>query len=201
MYVLLKEICVKYNIITPLDPVCEFKSIFKVKVLLQHCVTIESPQPQREIVQCMRCQKFGHTRSYCTLPPVCVKCGQEHDNRDCTKSPEAAPTCDLCNGNHIANYRGCPEYLKIKNLPRTSQSHSTGSPAIQQQHTQPKSPNVPHLTQSHAQIVSTDTKDSTPGPMSRMEQLFEKMCSQLEMMISQNMKIFDLLTKLVTKLI
>ena len=184
-----------------LDPVGEFKSIYEVKALLQHRVTIESPRPRREIVQCMRCQKFGHTRSYCTLPPVCVKCGQEHDNRACTKGPEVAPTCGLCNGNHTANYRGCPEYLKIKNPPRTSRIHPTGSSATQQQHIQPKSQNVPYLTQSYARIASTDTKDSTTGPMPRMEQLIVKMCSQLEMMISQNMKIFDLLTRLVTKLI
>lgn len=97
-----------------LEPTENCRKIYDLQFLLHQKVKVESPRPQRTIIQCQRCQKFGHTRTYCTLPPVCVKCGQEHDNRVCTKSPTDKPRCGLCNGEHTANYRGCPVYLKTQ---------------------------------------------------------------------------------------
>ncbi len=91
-----------------LNPDEKSKSIYQLKFLLHTKILVESPKPKRVIVQCMRCQQYGHTKAYCTLPPACVKCGEEHDNRVCKKPPETQPTCALCGGGHTANYKGCP---------------------------------------------------------------------------------------------
>ena len=153
----------------------------------------------------MRCQQFGHTCTYCTLPPVCVKCGQEHDNRSCTKAPETAPTCGLCGGNHTANYRGCPAYLKVKAPTRNQSNHTiTVTNNTEANRRQPPAQYVPHSSQnktSYAQVANLQSNDTTPSSTARIEQLFEKISGQIEMMVNQNMRIFDLLTKLVTKLI
>lgn len=97
-----------------LEPTENCRKIYDLQILLHQKIRVESPHPKKFIVQCQRCQQFGHTRTYCVLPPVCVRCGQGHDNCVCTKSPTDKPRCGLCNGEHTANYRGYPVYLKTK---------------------------------------------------------------------------------------
>lgn len=80
------------------------------------------------IAQCKRCQRYGYTKTYCTLTSVCVKCGNEQDNRQCTKEPDAPPKRGLCGGDHTANYQSCPEYKSaIKNKPAPGQKNSRNS--------------------------------------------------------------------------
>jgi hypothetical protein len=38
------------------------KEIYKINTLLNTVVQFEAPHVKREIPQCMRCQKFGHTK-------------------------------------------------------------------------------------------------------------------------------------------
>ncbi|GFT26392.1 hypothetical protein TNCV_264291 [Trichonephila clavipes] len=47
-----------------------------------------------------------HSSKYCTRNPKCVKCGQPHLTRSCTKT---SATCCNCQGNHPANFTGCPK--------------------------------------------------------------------------------------------
>jgi hypothetical protein len=35
-------------------------------------------------IQCFNCQQFGHMQSDCSKPRVCFKCGQQHENKQCT---------------------------------------------------------------------------------------------------------------------
>lgn len=87
------------------------KSIYNVKRLLHSVVTFEPPKPKREIVQCTRCQRFGHTKSYCHLTPRCVKCISIHATGDCPRPKRGAPNkdsnvqCINCGENHPANYK------------------------------------------------------------------------------------------------
>ena len=76
-------------------------------------IKVESPRPEKTITQCHRCQQYGHTKAYCTLPEVCVKCGEGHTWDKCPKPREEKPTCGLCGGGHTANYKGCSEYKKL----------------------------------------------------------------------------------------
>ncbi|XP_017469880.1 PREDICTED: mucin-21-like [Rhagoletis zephyria] len=79
-------------------------------------ITVEEPHKRNGPVQSTNCQEFGHTRTYCTLCPVCVACGDRHTSASCKaiKADEAVKKCSNCGGNHTANYRGCPVYKDLK---------------------------------------------------------------------------------------
>jgi PAX-interacting protein 1 len=94
-----------------LDPAENNKEIYKITALQNNILQIEHPRAKKNnIVQCMRCQQCGHTKSYCSKPFLCVKFGGHHNSKECKKSKDTAATCALCRGNHPANYRGCEHY-------------------------------------------------------------------------------------------
>jgi hypothetical protein len=94
----------------------EVHPIYKLQLLLHRRITVEEPHKRNAPVQCTNCQEYGHTRSYCTLRPVCVVCGDLHDSTHCPTDKEKASEkkCNNCGGNHTANYRGCPIYKELK---------------------------------------------------------------------------------------
>ena len=129
----------------------EVHPIYKLQFLLHRRITVEEPHKRNGPVQCMNCQEYGHTRSYCTLRPVCVVCGQLHDSAHCLASKDDSSTkrCSNCGGNHTANYRGCPIYKELKSR-------------IHQRVTTPRSENV-RLTpsKSHPDVFfSSATRSS-----------------------------------------
>lgn len=97
-----------------LEPNPNNKDIYQIHYLLNAKVTIEPPIKKKEIVQCKKCQLYGHTKSFCWHDPRCVKCGKNHESSSCAKLKEEPPTCALCNGNHPANYKGCTVYKDLK---------------------------------------------------------------------------------------
>jgi len=172
-----------------LEPTDESKNIYQLKTLLHTRIVVESPRPKNDIAQCKKCQQYGHTRTYCTLPIVCVKCGDNHDNRECTKKPDDKPKCGPCGGNHPANYKGCPECKKIAKKPI-----SKARPKINQ--------SISNLTHPHllfADAVSNRdpaARNNDLQPQSntnRLEQLMEQL-------VNQNAQILGLLTTLINKL-
>ncbi|KAK2577876.1 hypothetical protein KPH14_002850 [Odynerus spinipes] len=90
------------------------KDVYKVVHLLGTKVTVEPPRKRKEIPQCMRCQEYGHTKSYCTKPFNCVKCAENHPTGECQKSRDVPAICVLCGGNHPANYKGCSVYKDLQ---------------------------------------------------------------------------------------
>lgn len=90
--------------------------IYKLQFLLHRRITVEEPHKRNNLVQCMNCQEYGHTKSYCKLRPVCVVCGELHDKASCSapKKDSSGKRCGNCGGNHTANYRGCPVYKELK---------------------------------------------------------------------------------------
>lgn len=95
----------------------EVHPIYNIKYLLHRRIVVEEPYKRSGPVQCQNCQEYGHTRSYCKLPPVCVICGELHSTAKCSrpKSDTSLRKCSNCGGNHTANYRGCPVYYMVKN--------------------------------------------------------------------------------------
>jgi len=67
----------------------------------------------KRILQCYRCQAFGHTSSNCYKNPRCVKCAQSHLTSTCTKTPDTPAKCCNCSGDHPASYTQCPAYIKF----------------------------------------------------------------------------------------
>lgn len=98
-----------------LEPKENNKQIYEIQELLYQRVTVETPHKKKEVPQCKTCQQFGHTRTYCTKIPKCVKCGDSHKTEDCRKSKKTKAQCANCAGNHTANWKGCEAYQKAQN--------------------------------------------------------------------------------------
>lgn len=96
------------------------EQIYDITRLYYAVVKIEPPKPKRSIIQCLKCQEFGHSRNYCHKNYRCVKCDGMHPSSQCTKPPNTPPVCVNCKGQHTANYRGCPVHVKLQNRPTTS---------------------------------------------------------------------------------
>ena len=84
--------------------------IKRISGLFHLTVKIEDYKGNTGPIQCFRCQRFGHKAVGCNIQPKCVKCGNSHFTKDCTKDPATPPTCCNCKGAHPANYRQCPRY-------------------------------------------------------------------------------------------
>lgn len=87
---------------------------------IQKC-KIEPPPQKREIPQCAGCQRYGHTKKYCSRLPRCVKCNSNHWTSTCDKDKDVTakeersdPKCVLCTKNHPANYKGCSVFKEIQ---------------------------------------------------------------------------------------
>ena len=97
------------------------------------------PQPPRTwpttrqlddlVVQCYRCQGFGHYAISCPNASRCVKCARAHDAQQCRRPRRAKPTCANCNGPHTASYRGCPSWRFATRAERNSRRRATPGPS------------------------------------------------------------------------
>ena len=74
------------------------KEIYNISRLMNAIVKFEPPQTKKEIVQCKRCQRYGHTQKYCNHTFRCVKCAGTHPTDQCSKSLEAPAKCIHCQG-------------------------------------------------------------------------------------------------------
>ena len=75
-------------------------------------VNISQYTPPRQPIQCKLCQRFGHTKHYCSHPARCVRCTGDHDSASCPlprrgEPDHPDPVCVNCTKSHPTNYRGC----------------------------------------------------------------------------------------------
>lgn len=183
-----------------LEPRENNKSIYEMKTLLHTVIKVEAPRPRHEVVQCKRCQRYGHTKTYCTLPAVCVKCGGEHDNRACKKEHNSPPKCGLCGGEHTANYKGCPEYkLLTKNrstvaptphIPPAKRSTNTLDKLVQ-----------PNRTYADVAITHTVPQrlDDNNDRVTRIEKIIEQLTQKFDDIIQQMKQILTVLVNITNK--
>jgi hypothetical protein len=68
-----------------LEPATNNKDIHNIVKLQNKAIEIEPPRKNKGIAQCMRCQQYCHTKSYCNRPYACVKCGGSHSTQSCKK--------------------------------------------------------------------------------------------------------------------
>lgn len=99
-----------------LEPAEINKDIFHINTLLNTKIKIEEPYKRRDIIQCINCQEYGHSKTYCAYPSRCVRCNSNHPTSACTKTKDQPPVCVLCGGNHTANYRGCQIHKNLQKL-------------------------------------------------------------------------------------
>jgi hypothetical protein len=69
-----------------LEPAENNKKIYNIKAIQNKITQLEPHQPKKNnIIQCMICQQYGHTKSYCNKPFTCIKCGGSHNSKECKK--------------------------------------------------------------------------------------------------------------------
>lgn len=84
--------------------------VYKINQICNSIVTVELRRKSNNTPQCHRCQRYGHTKNYCSLEPRCVRCLGKHLYNQCDKKKNEPPVCTNCGENHPANYRGCRIY-------------------------------------------------------------------------------------------
>jgi len=185
------------------------KDVFKIDHLYYTKIKIEEPRPNNQPIQCLRCQGFGHTKSYCNHPPKCVRCGDSNASESCVKPADQPATCALCSGDHPANYRGCPVFKKIQavhHLKRSNPTHTnlkevpsnvkfTNVNFTSNMNTQPK--------KSYAQATTTDlpSQDIPTKTSQNSDHLAHQMALFLKNFQSTINPLISLLTTLIEKLI
>ena len=80
-------------------------------------ITIETLRKKKTIVQCPRCQGFGHKAPFCHLPRKCRLCAQGHDTRECPNR-HLPLKCAGCGGGYQASSTECPKVIKHKQQTR-----------------------------------------------------------------------------------
>ena len=96
--------------------------------MYNHHFWIVEGQALPKIIQCFKCQKFGHNFFECKVETsTCVRCSGSHRLGECTEKKESAK-CSNCAGNHAASYKGCSHYKEeIKRAKVTELQSGQGS--------------------------------------------------------------------------
>lgn len=68
---------------------------------------------KKEIIQCHRCQLWGHATANCHRAEKCLKCAESHLTMNCPKPITTLAKCINCHGSHPANSIDCPIYKSI----------------------------------------------------------------------------------------
>jgi hypothetical protein len=194
-----------------LEPATNNKDVYKLARLQNQSIVVEPPRKTNGIPQCMRCQQYGHTRSYCNKPYVCVKCGGPHSTQSCTKTKDTPAKCVFCAGAHPANYRGCEYYRNLQKQPNNANNRQNF------QHTEPfhsqsaqKRPGLsysealkgtrnqePHSTHTGEGREDSSTDLTTTQLLTKVLEDFKAMFHQLT---QQNSMILNMLSTLISKI-
>lgn len=208
-----------------LQPGPNNKAAKDIKYIYHQCVTIEDPKKKNSIVQCQRCQQYGHTKNYCMKPYRCVKCAQSHKTSDCPKRDRNTPAqCALCNGTHPANYKGCEVYREIlarKNNKFGHQRADRKAITITKDNSGPDNINPPRNTTqqrpstdkrekplSYAKATRNEpekvtTENLTPRVyenQTALETLLMKQNEKFDLILQQMSTLMNLIATLITKL-
>ncbi|GFU32007.1 nucleic-acid-binding protein from transposon X-element [Trichonephila clavipes] len=82
--------------------------IFDLNRLCYLSVNVEGYEG-KGVTQCYSCNKFNHTADLCHLKPRCLKCGLNHQTKDCEINKVEQMYCINCETiGHMANYAKCP---------------------------------------------------------------------------------------------
>ena len=161
--------------------------------LMNSIVNSEPPLVKKEIVQCKRCRRYGHTQKYCNHNFRGVKCAGNHPTDQCTKSPETPAKCIHRQGEHPANYKGCSAYKTLHNIkyPKLRPKDITIQEPRPQKLTSP-SVSYAQATQgnvNNSKTHSVHTENRIPTPQNtdnftRLEKLIEKQTKQINNLLS-----------------
>jgi len=93
----------------------------------------EVKEYNRKVLQCFKCQKYGHTAKYCKAEhSTCLRCSSQHASKDCPLKLEDAQSraskyrCINCKGNHSSTSLTCPERLKNQQILNVAEKYQVG---------------------------------------------------------------------------
>lgn len=139
----------------------EVKQIYQLERLYHTIVTVEPRRKSSEIPQCVKCQRFGHTKNYCSLDPRCVKCLGNHLYNECTKKKDEPPACVNCGEAHSANYRGCRYFQELKSRIYSSQHKQLLNTSPSRQSTKPVTANLKYSQVVNEHPINKPTEPHT----------------------------------------
>lgn len=210
-----------------IEPSPNNKSVKDIKYIYHQHVKIEDPRKSKTIVQCQRCQQYGHSKNNCMRPYRCVKCGEGHKTSECTKKDRNTPAkCALCSCDHPANYKGCIVYQEIlarkinssqkksrqseKTLPSSTDRNSDNTASTLGKTTRPDMSYARATAGAYYNMQSNNDDDDKsksnvilphlPPQSSNLEALLLKQSEKMDILFQQIGSLLALLTKLVTKL-
>jgi len=86
---------------------------------------------RKEVLQCMRCHIFGHSKNYCVQDPICGKCAGSPMTGSILCTTENY-LCVNCGGDHASTDKVCPvrkeKLRKLKPSPRLPLTGNTDGP-------------------------------------------------------------------------
>ena len=84
----------------------------------------EKYTPQFQLIQCYKCQQFGHHATKCrSLHEICGKCSEHHLTSQCNSERHK---CTGCKGEHPAWHHDCPNRISaIQNITTRKREAST----------------------------------------------------------------------------
>lgn len=195
-----------------LEPKHNNKDIFKVKYLVDMTTTFEAPYKKKEILQCKRCQRFGHSKNQCYRPFRCVKCGDDHPTTTCLKKPDTEATCANCQEKHPASYKGCKTYKQYKD--KILKTTPKPQPTQNLETKNDKEENMPPNGNNQGRSYADATKYKRPRPQPKegntnlndmtelMETILEKLQQTMMSMMDKMMdKMLDRMVQLVNSLV
>lgn len=83
----------------------------RVKFIYYTKIAWERYRNKKIIIQCHRCQQWGHATSNCNRIPRCLKCAMKHLTNQCINK-DIEIKCANCGEAHTANSITCPEYIR-----------------------------------------------------------------------------------------
>lgn len=83
------------------------KESLKITRLGRYRVTVERATRRKELLQCQRCQIFGHSKNYCAQDPICGKCSGPHMTGSALCISDVC-LCINCGGDHVSTDKSCP---------------------------------------------------------------------------------------------
>lgn len=177
------------------DPKENNKEIYNIRTFDNAIISIEAPKKFEDIVQCHRCQDFGHTKSYCKKDFRCVKCGKDHATGQCTKLPTTPAKCVHCNNEHTASYRGCVVYQKLlhsRNI-RTNKTQNISNESSHYLQSGNQHNNIPRFQDSNNLTYAQAVRDDQPG--------LNNVLSKIETMLAKQIELTNTLMNMMSMLI
>lgn len=164
--------------------------IYDIRYVLHRKITVEEPHKFNSLAQCQNCQEFGHTKTYCKLTSVCVACGGKHVTINCPydKSDSNTKKCSNCNGNHTANYRGCPVYVHIYNSTKQQNRPRTHPTVTNRSYQQYPAPPPPIITQSNHHLSYADVTKNQPPQFNQQNLNNQDNLTQMLLLLVNNMQ-------------